>query len=455
MSEVFHTDEQELKRRFNETRLPRIQLEARVLGTPQTAKASGAGRSRRLVAAGFSALAMVVLLGTLSAFPASADQLRKIPIVGKIFEGNIFSFAGDSGIVNGRDIGLAALLNVEAVDKGVTIKLQDVLYDGARLSVGYEIRSERPDNLMFLGEVAVKLNGIPSPGTTFSTKPHRIDDNRSAGIMTFDIDGLDDTMNHFDLELSIGEVTGFAAENSAVRNQVIGEWRFRFPVANKSPDDSRYTSLADGYTASSSDGQFQVTGYRLTPATTQLDFRYIGDMSWPGFQLKDDRGMLIETFDLRYTTSDDGIAIGTVRFAPLAVGTKAIYATPYILLAHKTESYEVSTPLTDAFPIALSQGEVGEVIVNNVSFQADKTLIYYEVKGKVPYMQFASLWMETADGQRIISDNGKRTRISDTSYDYVLEYPALDPTEQYVLGTMTQTDIKLLDGLTVKLDVGS
>ena len=51
----------------------------------------------------------------------------------------------------------------------------------------------------------------------------------------------------------------------------------------------------------------------------------------------------------------------------------------------------------------------------------DQTLIYYEVKGKAPLTQYGSLWMETADGQLIISDFGVRKRLSAASYDYVLK----------------------------------
>ncbi|WP_158560765.1 DUF4179 domain-containing protein [Paenibacillus contaminans] len=453
MSEAFHTDELELKRKFNETKLPQIQLKARVLDELEAGSrhmAPRPARSRKLLTAVCSVMAAVAVLGALSAFPASADQLRKIPVVGKIFEGNIFSFAGDSGIVSGQQSGLSSGLNEEASDKGVTIKLQDVIYDGARLSISYEMNSEKPDHLLFLGDVDVKINGIPNLGATLGTKPHRINERRSVGIMTLDLEEPE-RAGSFDLELTIGEVTGFKEEDP-VPKRILGQWSFKLTVAN-STAESAYKTLADGHTAKSEDRQFQLTGYLATPATTQLDFRYAGDTKWLSFQLKDDRDMLIETLDSRFTTGKDGVTNGTVRFAPLAGGTKTIKVTPYMLSVGKKESEKVTAKLTDAFPIVLSQGEVGEAIVKNVEFLHDKTLIYYEVKGKVPYMQYASLWLETEDGQILISDNGKRTRIGGTSYDYILEYPALDPQESYVLGTMPQTDIKLLDELTVTLDV--
>ena len=138
MSKDFHTYEQELKHKFQETKLPSIQLQGRVLEVHDermTQKINKPVFRRRLFAAGYSIIAAVLIFGVLSSFPASAEQLRKIPIMGKIFNGNIFSFAGDRGIINGKNAGLTSPFNAESSDNGVTIKLQDVIYDGARISL--------------------------------------------------------------------------------------------------------------------------------------------------------------------------------------------------------------------------------------------------------------------------------------------------------------------------------
>ncbi|REK75106.1 DUF4179 domain-containing protein [Paenibacillus paeoniae] len=451
MSGGFHTDELELKKRFNETRLPHIHLEARVLA--QTGETTIENKKKpiyrnRLLAAVYSFIAAALLLGGLSIFPASAEHIRKLPGVGKLFEGNIFSFAGDTGIASSPDAGL---INKEASDQGVTIKLQDVIYDGARLSIGYEIHAEQPDNLMFLGEVAVAINGVRHSEITYSAKPHRINANQSIGIMTFDIGDDTEPMDSFEMDLTIREVTGFKSEYSAEQNGVAGEWNFSFAVTNHESEDSRYHSLADGFTAASKNRKLQLTGYLLTAQTTKLDFRMVGSTNGLDFQLRDDQGMLIEKLDTRFRTDNNGMTSGTVRFVPLPNGTKEVSITPYISLAGKGDSKKISENVSDSFPIVLSQGDIGEVMVKDIIFHNDKTLIYYEVKGKDPYNQLTSLWLETADGERIIIDNGKRSRISDNTYDYVLEYPALDSHKQYVAATMTREDIQLLDELTVKL----
>ncbi|MFB9279755.1 DUF4179 domain-containing protein [Cohnella cellulosilytica] len=451
--EVFLTEERELQRKFNETRLPQIQLKARVLRELDTTKRSfparaNGRRSGRLLAAIGMVVSVIALISLLSIFPASAEQLRKIPVIGKVFEGNVFDFAGDRGIVIGQKSGLASEVNEEAHDRGVTIKLQNALYDGARLSVGYEVVSEQAENLIFLENVRVSVNGVFRPDAALSAKPHLLDARHSAGIMTID---LDEPVKEerFELELLVGGVSGM---KEGTQSKVSGEWSFKLNVENGA-SDSEYVSLADSYSKTWKGEEFRLTGYLATPTTMKVDFLYSGNTDWLRFQLKDDRGMLIEMLDTALTVDKKGMAKGTVRFAPLAPGTTSVEVMPFHLLVGNMDPEKVTAKLTNDYPIVLSQGGVGEVIVQNVEFLQDKTLIYYEVKGKNPHIQYASLWLETPDGQLFISDNGKRTRVSDTSYEYILEYPALDASQSYFLATLPQTDIALQEELAVSVAV--
>lgn len=453
MSEAIHSDERELKHRFNETRLPDIQLRMRVqrkLTGDTNHRSSPSWFKRKAEVALCSFIVIAVAAGALSTFPASADKLRRIPVVGHLFSGNIFSFAGDSGVISGQKTGLTHALNQEARDQGVAIKLQDALYDGARLVIGYEIQSDEPNRLLFLGDVEIAVNGKSYSMPTVNSSPHLIDDRHTVGTMTFDL-GADIGTAPIHLVLRIGEISSTLAADAGRPLTIAGDWNFAFDVANNTSDSAYYAM--HGQTAVSMDGKLQLIGYLSTQATFKLDFRYSGDTEWLGFQVRDDRGMLIEKLDTQFSTDKDGVSTGSVRFAPLEEGTRVITVTPYNLLVTRNNDEKTTVPLTTAFPITVSQGTVGEAIVHNVDFQPDKTLIRYEVTGRNPFVQKASLWLETADGQMIISDSGTRTRISDTSYTYLLEYPALDPAESYLIGTMPQTDMRLQDASAVTVDI--
>jgi len=455
MGEDFHTDELELKDMFNETKLPQIHLEEKFQTVDHLYKTAKLRKMvpHKWVLAGISFLVIVLLVGAVSYLPVSAEQLQRIPLIGKLFSGNIFSIAGDSGINIGQNAGLSTEVPLIASDQGVTIKLQDVLFDGARLSISYEINSVKPDNLMFINltNITVAVNGVQLKAATFGTKPRQINANQTIGILTVDIDQME-WIEKFILELNINEIR---AADLGETSKITGKWSFKLPIENHALENSKYKKLVEGPSAKSENGEFQLTDYLITPITTKLGYRFEGNTEWLRFQVKDGKGMIIDWLDSRGSDTTANGVIGTSRYVPLPEGTKEIFVTPYHLLPDRRsdELKKVKVNLTDNYPITLSQGNVGEIRVNKVEFQTEKTLIYYEVIGKNPHVQSASLWMETSDGQMVISGPGNRKRISDSTYSYVLEYPALNPNGSYVLGTMIQTDLKLLEELTLKLIV--
>jgi len=462
MSEAFHTDELELKRKFNETRLPRINLEARILEKQTTSKRNKPARSRKLLATGCTIVAMVILFGALSSFPASAEQLRKIPLLGKLFEGNILTYVGDSGLINGKNAGLTSAFNQEASDQGVTIKLEDALFDGARLSIATEIYAEQPNYISYVNDVLLTVNGISIPDKVLSLWVQRYSANQSVGMMQLDMNELERYYNlnagkvepisfkqleRFDLELQIRKVSG-------IGEQVNGNWNFKLPVVNNALAKSRFITLETGNMKSSKNGQFELTSYLLTPATTELNIRFSGITDELRFLLEDDRGMKIEMLGATYTTGADGVADGTIRFAPLASGTQTIRVTPYHVLPQELRIGESRLNM-DKLPIVLSQGEAGNVIVSNVEFLSDKTLVYFSVEGRDPYL-LRSLSLNTYEGRPFETVNFyfSPIRLSDTAYDYVMQYPALDPEQRYVLRTLSMAQIKVLEELAIELKVG-
>jgi hypothetical protein len=452
MNKAFLTDEEEIKRMFEETRLPSIRLDLQQLTYRATAQAADTVRPLRrrnkwLLAMCAMAL-VIVMFGTAASIPASAERLQKLPFVGSLFDGNIFAFFGDSGIVNGQRNGLTTEINKSASDQGITITLQEIMYDGARLSIGYEIKSDQLEHVMFIQDVTVSINNGDRVWAGAESKPHMIDDNHAAGILTLDLADAE-WEDQFDLKLDIGEVI---ASGLRMEDRVNGHWSFRFSVVNQSLAGSTYKRFENGPAAKSDNGIFEVTGYRLTPTTTQLSYRFTGQTDRLLVQVKDDKGMILDWLGSRGDTEGD-LLTGTARYAALPEGSKSISVTPYYLLQAPSNGEEpiyVKARTTDALPIILEQGPVGRLIVKNIDFLKDKTLVYYEVQGKNPQLQ--SLWLETEGGQFILA-NGNRTQISAVSYDYVQEYPSLDSKSAYVLGTTVQADLKLLEELTINLPI--
>ncbi|MDR0263220.1 MAG: DUF4179 domain-containing protein [Sphingobacterium sp.] len=443
-----------LKRKFEETKLPLIHLEPYVLEQinkePQRQQNNRFYQKKLLVACG-SVMAFMVLFWALSSFPAAAEQLRKIPIIGKIFDGTGITSIGDPGLIDGKENGLAIQLNQEAINQGTTIKMQDAIYDGARLSISCDIKTEHQVRsvLEILQNGIVKINGEVLPAGKIKPMLRILDEKHAIGLININIDSLQ-PIRSFDLKL---QFSGENLENgsSLTKNNIEGEWDFNLPITNRALNDSQSKILANAYTSKSSDGQFQITSYMLTPITTRIDFNYTGKTEFLYFALQDDRGMLSNIIGSDYTTDENGVTKGSLFFNPLANGTKSISVTPYLYTSR--EIFENAKPIGTTFPIELQLKDVGKIIINQIDKLEDRTLVYYKIEGDQPYLLADSVHFITRSGRHVYSNSLWPLRTNDTSYEYVQEFPPLDPAEQYNIGSMIQIDAKLLSDLTIKLDL--
>lgn len=443
-----HTDE-EIKRMFDQTRLPQIDVKSAVFHhdqpsvRSQTSETSGRFGMRRGWIVAVATVVLIVMAANMVNSSVVADIVRKIPVLGKMFTGDVFEYVGDRGSIEGKKKGLSSTVNYEASDQGVTIAIQEVLYDGIRLLVGYQMTAPNED-FLFLGDIEMKINGEQIPAR-YSSSPSKINDHDSAGVMNFEYEHP--SSDPFILELDIHEISGLPNGQHA---SVEGDWSFKFSVAGVSEQNMVSKQFPAGISTQADGIEFTVLGIQITPVTTQVTYQVKGQPKGFGFQLLDDKGMLVNWLNSSQFTA--GITEGTSYFDPVPMDAKYLYAVPFYRDTTKQPDLIIAkAPLTGQFPITLSQGSVGEVTVNNIEFLPDKTLIHYEAKGKDPLIQHTSLWLETVRGDQIINDNGIRTRVSDTSYSYILEYPALDPAEAYVIGTVELPDLTYLDDLRIKI----
>lgn len=91
-------------------------------------------KTKRYVVAGAAAAVMVIGLGILgSGFvsPVMAEKLSRLPAIGSIFERS-----GDPGLQAASRLNMAGGGHLEDTHEGVTIRAQEVVYDGVRLSIG-------------------------------------------------------------------------------------------------------------------------------------------------------------------------------------------------------------------------------------------------------------------------------------------------------------------------------
>lgn len=98
-----------------------------------------------------SVVMFALLIGSATVSPVMANIVSYIPVLG-----SIFSESGDRGLMQVSELGLTQVVGESKTVKGKTITIDEVFYDGTRLTVGYSLVSEEP-----LGEFYVDHgNGV-------------------------------------------------------------------------------------------------------------------------------------------------------------------------------------------------------------------------------------------------------------------------------------------------------
>ncbi|WP_078555202.1 hypothetical protein [Bacillus alkalicellulosilyticus] len=171
---------------------------------------------------------------------------------------------------------------------------------------------------------------------------------------------------------------------------------------------------------------------------------------WVGFQMMTEKGMLVDSIGW----SSDGLNRQEFEYSAIFStvpddGSSYLSIIPYyeenILIS---EYFFDSKVVDDNFPIVLNQGNVGSVIVHNITFDEEKTNLYYEVTGKDPQKQSTALWLIPDDGGELKATPKQLVDINriDT-YNYIMEYPPLDKDKGYLVGTIALPDLYLLENL--------
>src|SRR5690625_4476814 len=103
------------------------------------AKQKGHSKSRKTIyVIGSIAAAFILLVASSQYSPALASSLAKIPIIGSVF--------GDSdliGLQQAQEKGLTSQIGETQTINGISVTLDEILYDQNNITVGFQIESEK------------------------------------------------------------------------------------------------------------------------------------------------------------------------------------------------------------------------------------------------------------------------------------------------------------------------
>jgi|GEM_PF-1989529 len=376
------------------------------------------------------AVAGITTIGfTSAAFvsPSFASILQKLPFLSSIYEQP--GILSDRGWEQVDRQALATDVEKTVKDKGITVKVTDVFYDGVRLALGYDLLIPEEMNEDNQLQVIAKseIRGVKTDFMMTDSTNQKVDANLYRGGITINTSTLPES---FTLDLKIEQI-----------GEKEGSWKFAIPVSMTAEVKTFEPRVEAVY----KDFQLRVKKVTASPASTEVLVEAIGPKdAWSmiNFGVKDDWGTALEFAggggEDRKIDPQTGLESMTHRllFGPLGpVNTKPEYLVlqPKLAIPVREEDHfqkEFVSELKGEYPLEFDGGWLGSLKVVGTEFQKDKTVLTYQVSNLDH--QYSLLFIEDAKGADVFPSK-MPVRVKKEPYEFQMEFPPLNPEESLKL----------------------
>ncbi|MBG9736761.1 DUF4179 domain-containing protein [Paenibacillus alvei] len=398
--------------------------------------------------------ALLIISGILASgfiSPVMAETLKKVPFIGQIFDS-----LGDDLLQHANRNGMSVPVNLSATDNGITLTITEILYDGAQIKLGFKEESQAELPVITPNYQRFEMPNLSSDDPTISwiyamTKTRAKSPTEHFGILTFGsmngeiLEQSDKIPDNFTLSFTIKQVGDV--------NGVKGNWEFHVPIKlNNAP--TKKISVME--TKKTLDGRGYITLQSVIASPLGTEIRFLTQSSQTArkanspdftgldisFLVIDENGNEIawEGGRGRYSGTRPKNAEYEMlyQYAPLAEYVKSIRFLP---VGRANRYGDVAIPLDlNALPCKLQQGDIGSVTVKSITFEQDKTIVHYDIKGDWP----------SAQSQRLVFIQGKQKHLtynwntkllskSNGIHSYVSEYDPMDKNQEIKLYTPKMT----------------
>lgn len=397
-------------------------------------------RFRRVI--GYGAAAVFLTFGGLGGAswmnPVLAEAIRNFPIVNSIFQ-----YAGDLATRRASEEGQTAKVNVSAEYKGIRMTIQEVLYDGGRLSFGYSMEA---DSMLIPVRPTLFVNGVEMQYRPLDARNETMEDGSKIGVVDLLLEKP--FPDSFKLAVKYDTMIEGTGRDEEALKLVKGSWAFELPMTKTKTGTKQFEIKG----ATARDGDKVLTVNHVTAASdeTIIDFDTWGiepgvglnaestaqqsvfPMSRDRFQVLDDRGVPLPIFGAGSGT--DGADITKVKrrlaLAPLGRIPDYLvirpYEEPFEIPDHESRIAKEKRE-AGKLPVTLSQGKAGSVTVVLAEFAKRKTTVYYYVNGENPFVQAWEIWLESAAGG---VTRGSPVLVDRDTLLFAMDFPPMDGSKE-------------------------
>lgn len=336
-----------------------------------------------------------LFMGSAMLSPAMAKVASHLPIVGTFFNDSV-----DEGLRIAGQKGLTQMVDQSTKDNGITLTMNEIFYDGTRLTLGYT-----QESLLAIGELerpTIEVNG----------KEINFSSSYSGDFMTpqkykgfINIQPTEELPAEFELKMRIDAV-----------GLIPGKWEFDFPVKQS----NEVTVIKTQEVQTINDADVKIESLKLGPAGTDLSVEIIVDEGNKkfdpymdlDFHILDEEGNVLDLVSAS-GSGDTENGKETVKlnflYSPIKEGAKKIKVIPFTMQKIIENIEEVSVHLDKkSLPITLDQGEAGNILITDIQNIKDKMVVYFEVQDDIIYDNQLSrnqIWLEDVSGKNLMSND--------------------------------------------------
>jgi hypothetical protein len=367
------------------------------------------GRIKKTIVAIAACMAFLMfVVGISYVNPALAAQ---IPILNPIVQ--MLGYRGDYAQYS-------EIVNKTVTHNGKSFTINNVVCYDNNIVIGYTAKS----NTKITGPLffpTYKVNGKwLNVGTTGGSE--NLDNNTVIGTIEIMSDPIT-LPDKFNFEMSFNSL-----DNTS------GNWDFKFSISKAELSKNKKT-YTPNQIVKYGNYDFTIDKIALTPLSTVISRHSSSQSKMPFFPIiLDDQGNEISKGGGRIRESSDRFDI-TSTLSKINQDAKYLTIVPYAENSNN-EPNVVSVPLNTKLPIELSQGKIGNITINNITFSDnnDKAIIQGIMYGKLPNFREMGLSLE---GDNPKSDrtllNTTIKKIGIDKYEITKEYSGLKNDKNYKL----------------------
>ncbi|MBU8879001.1 DUF4179 domain-containing protein [Bacillus sp. FJAT-29790] len=394
----------DFKKELDKIPVPMDKLDSIITNTINENRGKKSKRKMAFYSLSAAVVGLGLFIGSASVSPAVAKIASNIPIIG-----TFFNDALDEGLKIAGKKGLTQIVDKSSKDHGITVTMNEIFYDGTRLTLGYT-----QESLFAIGDLerpTIEVNGKEINFSSGSSGDF-VTPQKYKGII--DITPTEELPEEFDMKIRIDAV-----------GLIPGKWEFKFPV--KQSNEVTVIRLQEVKRFEQAD--VQITSLKLGPAGTNLSVKVSKDEKNTKFDphmlkfyMIDDKGNMLDTVTGRGIGEVENGEVKTdldFLYSPLKEGAKKVRIIPYTIPMSGEAWEKVSIPLdAQSFPFVVDQGDFGKIIVTDISYQENKMVVYFDVQSDCIVDKASNpIWLEDANGKNLmVKDKPDAERIEGNSY---------------------------------------